>query len=392
MLYSQKLSAKAKRKLQKEHNAATSFAKTHSGGSFENSKHLQSDFGNEVLCLAALRCLCKILDAAGCFIKPIMQKLIQEKIVSLCFSVFSQLNTGVRQNLYFEPNCRKALLSALHALIVNPHHLCPPPLQYGVALFNVAEVQDPNGDVRARASELSRSAETLVHPRREVFYFPVEENAVKDMLVAKKKHKLNSAVFAAKQTPISFEKVIELGTEKVEEAEKSDEDEPIAVVEEVTIEEETSPEVVFELDDVESAGNCNNGELHKSVTDKTVESEAIEIDSDGEEEDEVEFVDLEQPPKNAGKGEKTPKKSTEKPSKSDEDVELVEEPLSTPKKVTTPGGDAKAAQKRKSEAKEQSDETESSEKKSKPLVETDDVEARVDDLVAEFVDELNDDV
>lgn len=382
MFYSQKLSAKAKKKLQKEQNAATSLSKTHSTNSFDNSKYLQSDYGNEVLCLAALRCLCKILDAAGCFIKPIMQKLIQEKIVSLCFSVFSQLNTGVRQNLYFEPNCRKALLSALHALIVNPHHLCPPPLQYGVALFNVAEVQDPNGGVRATASELSRAAEILVHPRKEVFYFPVEENAVKEMLAAKKKHKLNSAFFPAKQTPISFERVKQ---PVAKEPEESDEDEPIAVVEEITIEEDKSPEVVFQLDDVESAENCNNGELHKSAMNKTLDSEAIEINSDGEGDDEVEVVVSENTPKKAHEVDKTPKKSAENLPNSDDDVELIEEVLSTPK-------GPKAAQKRKSEAKEQPEETESSEKKSKPIDQTDDVEARVDDLVSEFVDELNDDV
>ncbi|EAT33458.1 AAEL014265-PA [Aedes aegypti] len=391
----QKLSAKAKKKLQKEQNAATSLAKTHSTDSFENSKHLQSDYGNEVLCLAALRCLVRILNAAGCFIKPIMQKLIQEKIVSLCFSVFSQLNTGTRQNLYFDPHCRKALMSALHALIVNPHHICPPPLQYGVQLFSMVQVQDPNGDVRARASELSRSTETLIHPRKEVFYFPVEENAVKDMLASKKKLALNPAFFPAKRTydanktPISFEKVKQsvpepAATNVVESVEDSEDEEQIATVEEVTIEEKQSPEVVYNLDDDENRANFNSGELQKSTTDKTVESAAIEIDSDNEEENEVELIETD-----AQKSSETPNGK----AKDDDEVEVIEQPLTTPKPAVTQNGKAgspKSSQKRKPEAVEET--AESSEKKSKANVEAEDVEARVDDLVAEFVDELNDDV
>ncbi|KXJ75794.1 hypothetical protein RP20_CCG011025 [Aedes albopictus] len=395
----QKLSAKAKKKLQKEQNAATSLAKTHSTNSFENSKHLQSDYGNEVLCLAALRCLVKILNAAGCFIKPIMQKLIQEKIVSLCFSVFSQLNTGTRQNLYFDPNCRKALMSALHALIVNPHHICPPPLQYGVHLFNIVQVQDPNGDVRARASELCRSTETLVHPRKEVFYFPVEENAVKDMLAAKKKLQVNSAFFPAKRTydanktPISFEKVKQPVSEPVRSEvapasdNESEDDEPIATVEEVTIEEKQSPEVVYNLDDDENRANFNSGQLQKSISEKTVEPAAIEIDSDADEESEVEIV--------MGEGQKSLEKPSKQGAKEDDEVEVVEQPLSTPKKAATQNGNSmspKSVQKRKSETTAATESAESSEKKSKTNAETEDVEARVDDLVAEFVDELIDDV
>ncbi|XP_062561769.1 proline-, glutamic acid- and leucine-rich protein 1-like [Armigeres subalbatus] len=382
----QKLSAKAKKKLQKEQNAATSLAKTHSTNSFENSKHLQSDFGNETLCLAALRCLVKILNAAGCFIKPIMQKLIQEKIVSLCFSVFSQLNTGIRQNLYFEPNCRKALLSALHAMIINPHHLCPPPLQYGVHLFSVVQVQDPSGDVRARASELCRSTEVLVHPRKEVFYFPVEENAFKDMMAAKRKHPLNSQFFSAKRSydanknPNSFEKKVnnvevEPTMADVEEpVEDSEGHEPIAIVEEVTIVDKKSPDVVYNLNDSENGRNFNSGKLQKSLNNKTVESSTIEIVS-GEEDSEVELVDavdvLGKPKENV----EVKAISSEKNVKKNDNSECSE-----------------ASPKRQSEAGAQAENNVTSGKKLKQNPEMQDVDARVDSLVAEFVDELNDDV
>uniref|UniRef100_A0A1Q3EY87 Pre-rRNA-processing protein RIX1 N-terminal domain-containing protein n=1 Tax=Culex tarsalis TaxID=7177 RepID=A0A1Q3EY87_CULTA len=334
----QKLSAKAKKKLQKEQNAATALAKTHTSGSLESSKHLQSDYGNEALCLAALRCLAKVLDAAGCFIKPVIQKLLQEKIVSLCVSVFSQLNTGAKQNLYFEPNCRQALLVALNALIINPHHLCPPPLQYGVTMFSAAESQDPNVDVRSKAAELARGAETLLHPRKEVFYFPPEENAVKDMLAAKKKHPLNAAFFPEKEKrpmSITFEKVkSQESSEVCSESDGSPKtDEPVARVEEVTIEEDQPSAVVFDLDDDETEADFNRGELHKSTAEKTVESNAIVLDS--EDDNEVEVVEAEKSsePKQeeTPKKDATPKKVTEEPKAADEEPTV--EKLGTPKKT-----------------------------------------------------------
>lgn len=392
---SQKLSAKAKKKLQKEQNAATALAKNHTSGSLEISKHLQSDYCNEALCLAALRCLAKVLDAAGCFIKPVMQKLLQEKIVSLCVSVFSQLNTGAKQNLYFEPNCRQALLVALNSLIINPHHLCPPPLQYGVTMFSAAESQDPNVDVRSKAAELARGAETLLHPRKEVFYFPLEENAVKDMLAAKKKHPLNAVFFQEKEkrsTPITFEKVKsqECSEMQSESDDSPKEDEPIARVEEITIEEDQPSAVVYDLGDDETEADFNRGELQKSTVEKTVESAAIVLDS--EEDNEVELVETEQT--NESKRVETPKKASEEPKTAAEEPSV--EKLGTPKKPMQSIGDVKtptSAQKRKPEAEEKSQHSEEVDGKRAKIAEgDDDILARVDDLVAEFVDELNEDV
>ncbi|XP_055615932.1 proline-, glutamic acid- and leucine-rich protein 1 [Toxorhynchites rutilus septentrionalis] len=408
----QKLSAKAKRKLRKQQNAATALSKAHSTDPFENTKQLRCDSGNETLCLAALRCLTKVLEAAGCFIKPVMHKLLQEKIVSLCFSVFSQLNAGTRQNLYHEPSCRKALLVALNALSVNPHHLCPPPLQYGASLFNVAEVRDPNADVRSVASALGRTTELLLHPRKEVFYFPLEENAVKDMLMAKKKHPLKSLFSADKQghnaggTLISFgespsfdesqEEKRELGT--------TSETEPIARVEEITIDEEKSSEMVYDLEDEDNEGNFNKGELQKSTNDKTVESQVIHIDSD-DTVDEVQVAgrtqaELSPIPANGGAIQVGKNESMERLAVSDDEVHVINEPLSDPAlgkpgKLASPSSESwnqKNSNKRKSTTENSTKEADSSEKKSKVVLEDDDVDARVDDLVAEFVDELNDDV
>ncbi|XP_058454772.1 proline-, glutamic acid- and leucine-rich protein 1 isoform X2 [Malaya genurostris] len=394
----QKLSAKAKRKLQKQQNADTKLVKVHSNNQLDN-KHLNTDCGNEDLCLAALHCLCKILEAAGCFIKPVIHKILQEKIVSLCFSVFSQLNTGTRQNLYCEPGCRAALLTALNALTINPHHLCPPPLQYGVAIFNLAEVHDPSEDVRSKASELARTTETLLHPRKEVFYFPIEENAIKDMMVAKAKHPLSSRTSNKERShedsaPIRFEQFTEPQIDlRSDKQQVSKENEPIAQVQEVTIEEEKPPVVVYNLDDTEHEVNFNMGEVHKSANDKTIESQAIHVDSqdDDDDDDDVEIVSTKD--NNANKCVETPKQNQSLVTKcielSDDDVQMLDE--SAPTASSADKADSSTnSHRRKSDTEQLSEDADTSSKRFKGITNEEDVDLKVNDLVAEFVDELND--
>uniref|UniRef100_A0A182K326 Uncharacterized protein n=1 Tax=Anopheles christyi TaxID=43041 RepID=A0A182K326_9DIPT len=190
-----RLSARAKRKLQKEQNAATTLNQNHSSGSgVTENKELFVDHGNETLCRAALACLAVMLQSAGCFIKPVTHKLLQEKIVPLCFTLLANHQlTG----LYADAQVRVALLRAYAALIVNPHHHCPPPLQYASYVFNTLQTTDSSAAVRSVAAELARTMELVVHPWKETLYFPVDKSAMKDALANKDKHPL--AMFSVKQ-------------------------------------------------------------------------------------------------------------------------------------------------------------------------------------------------
>ncbi|XP_053659943.1 proline-, glutamic acid- and leucine-rich protein 1-like [Anopheles marshallii] len=183
-----RLSSRAKRKLQKEQNAATALNQNHSnrGGISEHKEQL-IDAGNESLCQAALECLTVMLQSAGCFIKPVTHKLLEEKIVPLCFSFIAnhQLN-----GLYSKDGARVALLRTFAALIVNPHRHCPPPLQYASYIFNTLQTTDGSPAVRSVAAELARTMELVIHPWKETLYFPADKSAVKDALANKEKHPL----------------------------------------------------------------------------------------------------------------------------------------------------------------------------------------------------------
>jgi len=66
------LSKRARKKLQTAENESSNIAQTHAA---QNTKIIISDIDNAGLCSAALVCLKNILQAAGCFMKPILHKV-----------------------------------------------------------------------------------------------------------------------------------------------------------------------------------------------------------------------------------------------------------------------------------------------------------------------------
>lgn len=171
------LSKKARQKLHKAQNDASNISQTHSK-SFNphNTKIIYSDNGNEALCQSALHCLVHVLHAAGCFIKPLHQKILQENIISLALNIVKASEKP--SNLYFNAECRKKLFEALFALTHSPHHLCPPPVQYAVEVFRIAQIHDVNATVRDECSSYLRGIEKILHPQKEVFFFPTNPSDV----------------------------------------------------------------------------------------------------------------------------------------------------------------------------------------------------------------------
>lgn len=175
------LSKKARQRLQKAQNDASNIVQTHSKSfNAQNSKIIYSDTGNEALCAAALNTLAQILFSGGCFLKPLHQKIVQENIVSIALQTITA--QPKKNNLYFNDDCRLALYSSLNALVQSPHHLCPPPLQYAVKIFSMARFTDFNVEIRDKISDYLRGIEKILHPQKEIFYFPTDADEVSDVL------------------------------------------------------------------------------------------------------------------------------------------------------------------------------------------------------------------
>lgn len=173
------LSKKARQKLHKAQNEASNIVQTHSKAfNPHNTKIVYSDNGNEQLCAVALNGLVAVLQAAGCFLKPTYQKILQENIVGLALAT---VNTVPKQsNLYFNAEARLALYNALFALVQCPHHLCPPPLQYALEVFRIVQTSDVNATIRQTCGNHLRALEKTLHPQKETIFFPTDVNEVNE--------------------------------------------------------------------------------------------------------------------------------------------------------------------------------------------------------------------
>ncbi|XP_052867113.1 proline-, glutamic acid- and leucine-rich protein 1-like [Anopheles cruzii] len=398
-----RLSSKAKRKLQKEQNAATALNQAYaSGGTSAESKEQLVDAGNEALCQGALVCLTNILQSAGCFIKPVTHKLLQEKIVPLCFSLIT--NQGHRSmGLYREHETRIALLRTFAALIVNPHHHCPPPLQYAGEIFKAFQTHDPSATVRSCANELARTMELIMHPWKETLYFPADQAAIKDALANKEKHPLASKVqmvqepsigqreviatctestkkrpLPSKQSPTKSNDIVDdsegeinesLAVTETSDIEGSDVDEngiheePQGWVEEVSIVSNDQPEKNT-AEEAPAVLNENEGVIHTTTDDeKMLESSVVTIEDSDEDLiplQDSDDDDVAETPLNSGPAEEHCEIIVETPVRQDE-VEIETDP-SSPKRA------------KHSETEDGNDSSKS-------------IDAIVAEMVAEFVDE-----
>lgn len=91
-------------------------------------------------------------------------------------------SASLKSSLYASADCRVKLFGVLHALVISPHHLCPPPLQYAATVFSLAQIRDTNPVVRDVCGVYLRSIEKILHPQKDVLSFAPEVNDVRDAL------------------------------------------------------------------------------------------------------------------------------------------------------------------------------------------------------------------
>lgn len=177
------LSKRAKKKLQKVQNESTNLAQTHATKQLSHMNRTLTDEYNTELCVSALKALGAFMSACGHEIKPTLQRTLQQHIVQLCIE--TDATTMDKSHLYFSDNCRKSLYEALTSLIMYPHLLSPPPLQYAVKILTTTSFSDPSKEVRKKCRVLMAGIEKIMNPQRTMPYFKVSEeefnNAIKEL-------------------------------------------------------------------------------------------------------------------------------------------------------------------------------------------------------------------
>ena len=311
----------------------------------DNLKCFDIDVGNGGLCKAALDCLESVLDASGIFIKPVLQSIMQEKIVGICTEVSTSWNSVP---LYENYECRIAIFKVLAAMVHNPHHLCPPPVQYATHLLDRALRFDDNFEVKKKCSELYKVMETLVHPRREVLYFNIGEKRAKDAIVDKNKHPLNEYLKVGNVVFRENREDDEMQTDDGDGEEEQTENQ-VKPIEEKSVVQPANEVIDVDKEDImEKDKNQEVPESCQIIIEDSQDVETFRVDDSQENksDDDVEIIE-------------PPRKRDEKDDKYD-DVQVVENQEPTTKKI-------------------------------KLSEDNEEVEAKVQDLMSSFVDELNDD-
>lgn len=300
----------------KKINADKKFAKGRS--------HIVSVSDEQKVCAKALECLNNLLVYQGVLMKPVLFFIMQEKIVAIGFAISSKIQQD--GDLYRDPHCRSKLLDLVGLMMTHPVHKMPVPLNYGIALLTKLKHSDPDLNVRESASVNLLQAETTIHNRKDVLYFPPEYSDLRETLMFNKQtiHKFNEATNSQQEVNGKHEeKPIEMEIEK--ETVKDDED--ILISDDETID-----------SDVQVVQVIQSPKKNETFDEPEVISDEEKEISDKEEEisDEEIVVVTQDPPKPPPAAEKrstrssattTVAKKRKVSAKNDDDVALLEEYL-----------------------------------------------------------------
>lgn len=162
------LSRKQLRKVQSEKKVQ----KTVTIDSLENEQEL---------CVVALELLNVLWKTNGTLLKPVLCKIVQDKILFIAFSTASK-DENQSEDLYTSPRCRIQLMETIYTLMSCSTFNCPPPLSFGLELMKKVKQTDHDYNVRKLCDSLSMDVEKLIHNKKEVFYFPTDIKDFRDTI------------------------------------------------------------------------------------------------------------------------------------------------------------------------------------------------------------------
>lgn len=273
--------------------------------------HIASMSEEQKVCAKALECLGFLLVYHGVLMKQVLFYVMQEKITSIAFMISSKIQQD--GDLYRDPTCRSRLTDVIGFMMIHPVNKMPVPMNYGIALLTKFKQNDPDSNVRDAASMNLYRAETAIHNRKDVFYFPAEYKELKDTLNFNK---------------LTVQKFNQVRQETGNGAAVEVDDEPMLEEENVVISDEESKKAPEKLnppkqDEVNEISDESEPEADES---QPKVDETFEISDEDEEHDILEAA-----PENPEPEPETPKRSTRK-SVADKRQTKVESPKSSPKK------------------------------------------------------------
>lgn len=146
--------------------------------------HIANIADQQTVCTKALECLGFLIVYHGALMKPVLFFIMQEKIVSIGFLIASKAQQ--EGDLYRDVSCRSRLSDLVGFMMIHPVNKMPVPLNYGIAMLTKVKHSDPDAGVRENAAMNLYRAEPTIHNRKDVFYFPPEYRDLRETLMFNK--------------------------------------------------------------------------------------------------------------------------------------------------------------------------------------------------------------
>lgn len=107
--------------------------------------------------------------------------MMQTNIIQIC-AVLYELPLKPA-HLYSNINCRIEIYNVLFAIVMTPHHLCPPPTEMALAIIQTVFSRDDSVKVRTHCRHIIKNFEKLVHPQKESLLFAIEARDIRNTFI-----------------------------------------------------------------------------------------------------------------------------------------------------------------------------------------------------------------
>jgi hypothetical protein len=133
---------------------------------------------HQMLCGRALEFLRNLLTFNGAGMKPVLLKILQEKILLTTFKLQSMELS--ENDLYDSFECRSQMLELCYAILMHPTIRNVTPMSYSIEVLTKFKDNDRDVRLRQRASELIRNLEAVLHNRKDSIHFPSDLHEFRD--------------------------------------------------------------------------------------------------------------------------------------------------------------------------------------------------------------------
>lgn len=223
-------------------------------------------------CEKALECLGCLLMYQGVLMKPVLFYVLQEKVLAIGFRISSSVQK--EDELYHDFECRMKLCDLFLLMMLHPVQKNPIPLNFCLALLTQLKHSDPDENVRDKASQNLLRAESVIHNKKEVFYFPSDYRELRDTLLFNKSTIQKLSEIPSENHSNGKSMKAEIYSESEEDEEDEDVDENGNDENNETMDEENEMDCTQESH--ESAMEEDEEEVEESLSDEELENDEKE--------------------------------------------------------------------------------------------------------------------